>query len=159
MFSLTTPLALLIISAVLHGVHAESHTITFTNDCGFGTPTLVENGNILSTGGAYTSDGPIVSAVAYLQTGACGLNGENCTVVETTLANPTTSGSGSATDISFVTPHEFSSVVGFAYYNGCDGEGSGCDGPTCSGAFTNSTNGTVVTCEADNVDLAITFCD
>ncbi|KAH7912369.1 glycopeptide [Hygrophoropsis aurantiaca] len=158
MFSLTAPLALLIISAAL-GVHAETHTITFTNNCGYGTPTLVQNGNILSTGGPYTSNGPFESAIAYLQTGNCGLNGEECTMVETTLVNPTTPGSGSATDVTLIPPHVFSVTSGFGYYNGCDGTGYDCTSASCSGAFTDPTNGLIVSCEADNVDLAITFCD
>ncbi|KAI5115886.1 hypothetical protein M0805_001980 [Coniferiporia weirii] len=66
------------------GARAESYTISFLNDCGFGTPTLVQNGIVLSTGEAVTVNGP-TTAIAYLQTGSCGLNGEGCTVVEITL--------------------------------------------------------------------------
>lgn len=36
--------------------------------------------------------------------GSCGDNGEGCTLVETTLVNPTTPGSGSSTDISLIPP-------------------------------------------------------
>ncbi|KAH7912368.1 glycopeptide [Hygrophoropsis aurantiaca] len=158
MFSLTAPLTLFIISAAL-SVHAETHTITFTNNCGYGTPTLVQNGNILSTGSPCTSNGPIVSAIAYLQTGACGLNGENCTTVEITLVNPTTTGSGSSTDVTLNPPHEFSVPTGFGYYNGCDGSGFDCTYADCSGAFVDPTDGVVVSCQVDNVDLTITFCD
>ncbi|KAE9395181.1 hypothetical protein BT96DRAFT_885841 [Gymnopus androsaceus JB14] len=144
-----------VISSLVALVAAESHTISFTNLCGGGTPTLVsQNGAILSTGGAYTADGPIVGALAYLQTGGCGLNGDFCTTVETTLIN-----GGSATDITLVPDHEFSVTSGFGYYNGCDGTGLDCQEPDCPGAFTDSTNGWIISCATDNVDLAITFCD
>jgi hypothetical protein len=46
---------------------------------------LIQGPNTLSTGGAYTSNGPLIGAIAYLQTGSCGFNGENCITVETTL--------------------------------------------------------------------------
>ncbi|KAH7926148.1 hypothetical protein BV22DRAFT_1033167 [Leucogyrophana mollusca] len=160
MFTSTSTLALMIFSALISGARAESHTITFTNNCKYGTPTLVQNGNILSTGGAYTNDGPIEAAIAYLQTGACGLNGESCTMVETTLVNPTTAGSGSSTDITLIPPHEFSVTTGFGYYNGCDGAGADCTDADCTTAFHSSDQTWVqVPCQADNVDLAITFCD
>jgi hypothetical protein len=66
--------------------YAEQHTVTFDNRCGYGTPLLKANGRTLSTGGAYTSSGPLTAAIAYLQTGSCGDNGENCLTLETTLA-------------------------------------------------------------------------
>lgn len=40
----------------------------------------------------------------FLQKGNCGFNGEGCTLVETTLQNPTTAGSGSSTDLSLIPP-------------------------------------------------------
>ncbi|KAF8726212.1 hypothetical protein AX14_007924 [Amanita brunnescens Koide BX004] len=141
-------------------VSAESHTVHFVNNCGRGTPTLVQNGNILSTGGDYVSNGPLISAIAYLQTGSCGLNGEGCTLIETTLVNPTTPGSGSSTDISLIPPHAFSVTSGFGYYNGCDGAGADCTNPNCPTAFFQpGDTGVQVPCQVDNVDLAITFCD
>jgi hypothetical protein len=33
-------------------------------------PTLIQGSKVLSTGGAYTIGGPLISAIAYLQTGA-----------------------------------------------------------------------------------------
>jgi rRNA maturation protein Nop10 len=82
---------------------------------------------VLSTGGAYTRNGPLTAAIAYLQTGACGFNGENCSLLETTLVNPTCSGCGSSTDVSLISPHKFSVTTGFGYYNGCDGVGNDCE--------------------------------
>ena len=37
---------------------------------------LKANGQTLSTGGAYQSNGPLTAAIAYLQTGVCGDNGQ-----------------------------------------------------------------------------------
>ncbi|PIL32320.1 hypothetical protein GSI_05566 [Ganoderma sinense ZZ0214-1] len=152
--------ATVVLAALVGTVVAESHTVHFTNNCGFGTPTLIQGGNVLSTGGDHTSNGPLVAAIAYLQTGSCGFNGEGCTLVETTLVNPTSSGSGSSTDISLISPHAFSVTSGFGYYGGCDGAGADCTSGSCSTAFHVSTDtGVQVACQVNNVNLAITFCD
>ncbi|EJF59181.1 glycopeptide [Dichomitus squalens LYAD-421 SS1] len=148
--------SLLAMSALISSTLGESHTIHFTNKCGKGTPTLLQNGVILSTGGDYTHDGPIISAIAYhtyasQQPGGCGLNGESCTLIETTLKNPTTAGSGSSTDISLIPPHTFSVTSGF---------GPNCTDANCPDAFHDPSQTWVqVACQTDNVDLAITFCD
>ena len=127
-------------------------------------PTLIQGGTVLSTGDDFTSNGPLIAAIAYvllsllstprppltnimissyLQTGTfpptskrstpairlitflplirrrpqhpggCGFNGEGCTLIETTLVNPTSPGSGSSTDISLIPPHSFSVTSGF----------------------------------------------
>ncbi|KAF9073139.1 hypothetical protein BDP27DRAFT_1488055 [Rhodocollybia butyracea] len=132
--------SLLALASFVAFAAAESHTITFTNNCGRGTPMLIsQTGQVLSTGGSFTSNGP-----SYLQTGGCGLNGDF---------------SGSATDVTLIPDHEFSVTSGFGYFNGCDGTGFDCTSANCPGAFTDPTNGLIVSCEADNVDLAITFCD
>ncbi|KAH8113589.1 glycopeptide [Phellopilus nigrolimitatus] len=142
------------------GARAETHTVHFTNNCGFGTPTLIQGANVLSTGADYVSNGPLISAIAYLQTGNCGFNGEQCTLIETTLVNPTTPGSGSSTDISLIPPHAFSVTSGFGYYGGCDGAGADCTSADCTTAFHVSTDtGVQVACQVDNCNLAITFCD
>ncbi|VDB98556.1 unnamed protein product [Peniophora sp. CBMAI 1063] len=76
MFPTSFVSAVFIALAAITSVRAETHTISFVNNCGFGTPTLVsQSGVILSTGAPYTANGEIVGAIAYLQTGACGLNG------------------------------------------------------------------------------------
>jgi len=148
--------AFLAVALALVQVNAESHTVTFTNNCGYGTPTLKgQNGQTLSTGGAYTSNGALTGAIAYLQTGGCGANGEGCTLVETTLQN-----GYSSSDISLISPHAFSVTSGFGYYDGCDGAGADCNSPDCSDAFHSSDQTWVqVGCSADNVNLVITFCD
>ncbi|KAK7461294.1 hypothetical protein VKT23_008473 [Stygiomarasmius scandens] len=85
-------LSLLAVGATfIASAYAETHTIIFDNRCGFGTPTLVLGPNVLSTGQALTINGPLVNAIAYLQTGSCELDGEGCTTVEITLSNPTSS--------------------------------------------------------------------
>ncbi|EED85516.1 hypothetical protein POSPLDRAFT_96422 [Postia placenta Mad-698-R] len=129
-------------------VNAESHTVIFTNQCDFGTPILrASNGDILSVGGDYTSDGPL--------TGPCGDNGEGCTVIETTLQNDY-----SSTDISLVPPHKFSVTGGFGYFDGCNGAGADCAYSTCPTALLYSNQTWLqVACTDLNVNLAITFCD
>ncbi|KAF8991293.1 glycopeptide [Cyathus striatus] len=136
---------------------AETHTVHFDNLCGFGTPTLVQNGHILSTGGDYTTNGPIVAAIAYLQTGGCGINGEGCAIVEMTLQNPTTPGNGSSVEISLIPSDAFNAPIEFRYYGGCDGTGSNCTSANCVIASPSHTF-VPVTCQQNNVNLAITFC-
>ncbi|KAJ7639970.1 hypothetical protein DFH06DRAFT_1478010 [Mycena polygramma] len=155
-----TKSALIALTAVaVSSVRAESHTVTFSNKCGFGTPTLIQGPNVLSTGAAYTSNGPLISAIAYLQTGSCGFNGDNCLTVETTLVNPTSPGSGSSTDLTLIPPHAFSVSTGFGYYNGCDGAGADCTSGNCPTAFYVPTDTHVqVACQTNDVDLVITFC-
>ncbi|KAF9783711.1 hypothetical protein BJ322DRAFT_1141931 [Thelephora terrestris] len=139
-------------------VAAETHTVSFDNRCGHGTPTLIYQGKIVSTGEPYVSDGTL-SGIAYLQTGYCNFNGENCTLVETTLTNPTCAGCGSSTDISLIQPHVFSVATGFKYEGGCDGSGANCGAPDCTSAFRESTDTYVqVACQENNVNLVITFC-
>ncbi|KAJ7077543.1 glycopeptide [Mycena belliarum] len=90
-------------------------------------------------------NGPLISAIAYLQTGGCGFNGESCTLVELTLDNR-----GSSADLSLIP----------SYFGGCDGAGADCTGPNCPAAFEDpSQTFKQVGCSAANVNLAITFCD
>ncbi|KAL5482981.1 hypothetical protein ACEPAI_9576 [Sanghuangporus weigelae] len=155
MFSLLVSTVLL---AVI-GSRAETHTVHFTNNCGFGTPMLIQGPNVLSTGGDFNINAPLLGAIAYLQTGGCGFNGEGCTLVETTLRNPTTPGSGSSTDISLIPPHSFSVTTGFGYFGGCDGVGTDCTDPNCFAFHQPSDTFAQIACQSNDVNLAITFCD
>ncbi|KAH8119340.1 hypothetical protein DFH11DRAFT_1564475 [Phellopilus nigrolimitatus] len=144
-------------------VHAESHTIRFVNNCGHGTPALVKGGQIMSNGSDYTSDGPFESAIAYLQTGNCLLNGEACTLVEMNMNNPACAGCGSSVDISLIAPHAYNVETAFAFFGGngdvCDGLGAICADANCDTAFFNPNDNQVQrACQADNVGLMITFC-
>ncbi|KAJ6525171.1 hypothetical protein B0H19DRAFT_1199247 [Mycena capillaripes] len=96
-----------------------THTVHFTNNCGFGTPTLIQGGRVLSTAGDYTQNGALLGAIAYLQTGGCGFNGEGCTLVELSLNN-----GFSSADISLIPPSVHTPQRKFVYYNGCDGAGT-----------------------------------
>ncbi|KAF8710762.1 dynein heavy chain, partial [Rhizoctonia solani] len=143
MYSFSALFSTLVVALVASvGVQAERHVVHFDNRCGYGTPTLIQGGRVLSTGGDYVSNGPLVAAIAYLQTGACGFNGENCSLLETTLKNPTCAGCGSSTDVSLIPPHKFSVTTGFGYYNGCDGTGNNCKSAGCcpGGAFCTPTD-------------------
>jgi len=99
------------------------------------------------------------SGIAYLQTGDCGFNGEECGIVEMTLINPTVAGGGSSADISYIPPLAYSVPYSFSYYGGCDGQGASCSSADCSEAFYTSDETYVqVACEDDDVNLLITFC-
>ncbi|EJD03420.1 glycopeptide [Fomitiporia mediterranea MF3/22] len=142
------------------GVIAETHKVSFENKCGKGTPQLQQNGKTVSSGEPFTSNGPFEVAIAFLQTGECGENGENCTLIETTLKNPTTPGSGSGSDISLIPPHKFNVPAGFRYENGCDGRGQDCTTADCPEAAHSPQDPVEqLICEADNVNLVITFCE
>ncbi|KIK55683.1 hypothetical protein GYMLUDRAFT_87539 [Collybiopsis luxurians FD-317 M1] len=137
----------------------ESHTITFVNNCGKGTPQLVQSGKVLSTGQPFTSSGPFEAGIAYLQTGECGLNGDKCTTLEMTLKAPPAPGAGSSTDVTLIAPHAFNVGVGFKYANGCDGQGQSCETADCHSAFRTPTDYFAQTqCEEPNVNLVVTFC-
>ncbi|CAE6479347.1 unnamed protein product [Rhizoctonia solani] len=71
MFSFQSIITTLTVTLVVAaGAQAEKHTITFKNNCGRGTPKLIQAGNTLhSGGGSYTHNGALMSAIAYLQTG------------------------------------------------------------------------------------------
>ncbi|KAI0081908.1 hypothetical protein K474DRAFT_1586553 [Panus rudis PR-1116 ss-1] len=140
---------------------AEKHTIRFQNNCGRGTPLLLQNGNTLSKGQDYTSNGPFSSAIAYLQTGECDFNGEKCATIEMTLGNadPSRPGSGSSTDIGLIAPHKLNVPVSFSYFGGCDGAGATCTTDDCSTAFFKPDDNQVqVACQENDVNLLITFC-
>ncbi|KAF9556709.1 glycopeptide, partial [Agrocybe pediades] len=147
------------LSVAVDGVFAEKHTITFDNQCGFGSPRLIQKGNVLSTGEPFTSNGPFSSAIAYLQTGNCLLNGEGCTSVEMTLVNPTCPGCGSSTDISLIPPQAYLSEFLSSYQGGCQGQGATCATEDCKTAFfVPDDNQVQVQCQENDVNLLITFC-
>ncbi|KLO16733.1 hypothetical protein SCHPADRAFT_198248 [Schizopora paradoxa] len=153
---------LAMIATGVASVTAESHTIHFTNLCGFGTPIIAQNGIILSTGADFTTNGPFIDGMAYLQTGGCGLNGEGCTIVETTLRNPTTlGGNGSCTEI-VQTSTDFLSIE-FSYFinnSGCITiTGGNCPANCSTGLVPFPSQTECVTCDLDNVNLAINLCD
>ncbi|KEP54726.1 glycopeptide protein [Rhizoctonia solani 123E] len=172
MFGFSTLISTLAVALVASvGVQAERHVVHFDNRCGYGTPTLIQGGRVLSTGADYVSNGPLVAAIAYLQTGSCGgwaqppyysgFNGERCSLLETTLKNPNCPGCGSSTDVSLIPPLRFSVTTGFGYYNGCDGTGNICRSAGCcpGGAFCKTDDyQSQRQCQANDVNLAITFC-
>ncbi|KAF9445929.1 hypothetical protein P691DRAFT_804997 [Macrolepiota fuliginosa MF-IS2] len=147
--------------ACIVGALAESHTVHFTNRCGSGTPMLIQGPNVLSHGEDHTVNGPLTAAIAYLQNGHCGFNGDGCTLVELTLINPDPArpGSGSSADISLIPPLKFSQPAGFGYFGGCDGAGTNCANAGCPNAFRKPDDTfSQVACQSNNVNLAITFC-
>ncbi|THU95539.1 glycopeptide [Dendrothele bispora CBS 962.96] len=151
--------AAVVLAVAIVGASAESHTVNFINRCGRGTPQLLQNGRVLSTGGSFTSNGPFLAAIAYLQTGNCGFNGENCMTVGMTLQNPTTAGSSSSADLSLIPPLAFNVPTRFEYINGCNGVGQTCSAGNCDTAFHVPSDTQIQrACQTDNAGLQITFC-
>ncbi|KAI0081909.1 hypothetical protein K474DRAFT_1013834 [Panus rudis PR-1116 ss-1] len=140
---------------------AEQHIVRFQNSCGRGTPTLIQGAKTLSTGKDFTSNGPLISAIAYLQTGQCGFNGEKCATIELTLKDPDpgSPGSGSSVDISLIPPLSLNVPVSFSYFGGCDGTGASCETNGCKSAFAKPDDTFVqVACQTKNVNVLVTFC-
>ena len=90
---------------------------------------------------------PVCGVLIACLPGLCGINGENCTAVDISLANaiPSDPSSGSSAAVDIVPPHAFTSVTGFGYYNGCDGTGAVCRSQECDAQYH------PVPCDADNV--------
>ncbi|KAJ6499318.1 hypothetical protein C8R45DRAFT_981965 [Mycena sanguinolenta] len=156
--TLTVFSTLLFLASTIGVVQAESHTVDFVNRCGYGTPQLIKGGSVLTTT-SYTSSGAFDAAIAYLQTGDCLFNGENCTLLELTMTNPVAAGGGSSADISLIPPHSFSVPTSIEFYGGCDGVGTTCDSQSCTTAFRQPDDTWVqIACQENNVNLLITFC-
>ncbi|KAF9447944.1 glycopeptide [Macrolepiota fuliginosa MF-IS2] len=141
---------------VFRGVGAEQHRVRFDNRCGYGIPHLLKDGNVLSQGEEFVSNGSFTSGIAYLQTGDCNLNGEGCTLVEMTLTNPVCPGCGSSVDISLIPPLAYSVPTSFSYFNGCDGNSAACSSPGCGVAFFTPNDDRVqVQCEEHDVGIPL----
>ncbi|KAF9071690.1 hypothetical protein BDP27DRAFT_1291170 [Rhodocollybia butyracea] len=154
-FTFILGLTLFLLTAL---VNAETHIVKFDNQCGFGTPQLIQGNQVLTTT-EYTFNASY-SGIAYLQTGTCGFNGEKCGTVEMTLINAIVAGGGSSADISYIPPLKYSIPYKFEFYGGCDGQGASCSSPECSEAFyTPDQTYVQVACQTDNVNILITFCD
>ncbi|KAF7325173.1 hypothetical protein MKEN_00561200 [Mycena kentingensis (nom. inval.)] len=157
MASLLIPILLL----AARTAFAETHTITFVNNCGAGSiPQLIHGDSVLSTGQPYTVQGKFPNARAYLQQGTkCLFNGENCTVVEITLQNATPGvGDGSSVNLSLIPPLAYNVKTSFRYTKGCS-SGATCGDPNCNTAFHISTDTfTQVACQEPDNSIEITFC-
>ncbi|KAK1217440.1 hypothetical protein PQX77_019904 [Marasmius sp. AFHP31] len=130
-FSWLTTFAVLATAATT--VLGETHTITMINRCNRGTPTLIrEGGVVVSTGDPYTANEAIATTIAYLQTGECGFNGENCMTTEITLKNPDPNapGSGSSVNLSLIPPLAFNVPISFRYTGPCS-DGNACLDANC----------------------------
>ncbi|KAK1231352.1 hypothetical protein PQX77_005533 [Marasmius sp. AFHP31] len=159
---LTSVFTTLAVLAAAGTVMGERHTVTLVNRCGRGTPQLIRGPNVLSSGGSYTENGVLSSAIAYLQTGNCLFNGENCMTAELTLKNPDPSqpGSGSSVNLSLIPPHAFNVAIGLKYTGSCS------NGVTCANANCPTTDAFRVpsdtqaqrACQNNDVNLEITFC-
>ncbi|KAK4688954.1 hypothetical protein P7C73_g1151, partial [Tremellales sp. Uapishka_1] len=154
----------------------ETHTITLVNNCGAGTPLWLYQGAD-AQGSTTITGGPVLGGVAWLDGfagpgGTCTSSGVNCNDVEFTLTNVGDPGDNAgdtqnAINYSEQTQgnHVFAYNVDAVYTNGCAGDGppgacEGTDSTTCPGVFTgtDTTDGIVYQCEAQNIGITITFC-
>ncbi|RDB20751.1 hypothetical protein Hypma_012227 [Hypsizygus marmoreus] len=169
-------LVLALFTAVV-GVYAERHTVHFDNRCGFGTPTLVQSGRILSTGGDYTINGPLLGAILLanwrvqaewrrMHPRRDHLNEPHISWKWFKYRYLTYSSVCFHLDFTVIWRYltfswrlAFSVTSGFGYYNGCDGAGANCNNPNCPTAFHVPSDTFVqVACQVNDVNLAITFC-
>ncbi|EJD03421.1 uncharacterized protein FOMMEDRAFT_156827 [Fomitiporia mediterranea MF3/22] len=142
-------------SLLAAGALAETHKVTFENKCGKGTPQLQQKNKTVSSTSTYTANSTFESATAFLQTGECGGNGQNCTLIETNLKNS----GNSSTNITLVPPQKFNVPAAFRYEGGCNGTGLNCTSANCTEAIHNRTVSVKPSsCNASNVNLIITFC-
>ncbi|KAJ7815455.1 hypothetical protein B0H13DRAFT_2381058 [Mycena leptocephala] len=146
-------------SRLLHGTLAAG---CFRSIFGFTAKPYLHTSNFLNA--LCPAIGQFTKKIAFLQTGRCGgfggLPGNGCGLVETTLVNPSTDGSNSSTAIDLIFPQlPFQCGPGFEYFNGFDGQGANCTNDGCPGALHLPTDtAPIITCDADNVNLAISFC-
>ncbi|KAK7462976.1 hypothetical protein VKT23_007557 [Stygiomarasmius scandens] len=146
--------SLVFLSKVIVGANAESHTISMSNQCGHGTPFLLQNNITVGGSTSFTSNGPFTAGTVFLQTGNCGSRGENCTLIEMALQN-----SVSAADISLIPPSSFNVPVYFEFTNGCNGTNETCSNENCDTAFHSPTDDqATLICQDDDVGLSIIFC-
>ncbi|KAJ7590425.1 hypothetical protein C8J56DRAFT_592308 [Mycena floridula] len=142
--------------ACLLPVNAE-HSVVMQNSCGTGVPTLDKVPSLVlnTRTSMYTNE--TIKAVAFLNTGVCGPNGEHCTVVDIELG--TRSDGSSTALISLVPPNRFTVPVSFVYFNGCDGASQTCRTAGCPNAGNvDFARQGIVQCAAPEASLSIIFC-
>ncbi|EIW85937.1 hypothetical protein CONPUDRAFT_148070 [Coniophora puteana RWD-64-598 SS2] len=136
-------------------VAAESHQVTFTNNCGYGTPLFLYQGDSTPQGGT-TIQGELNGGIAWLENGSCTTDGVNCGAVEFTLQNT----GYSQADITLEPEgnHNYLYPIGFNFINGCS-NGLFCDNPNCiTVASFSPTQVPLADCQADNCGINVIFC-
>ncbi|EIW85936.1 hypothetical protein CONPUDRAFT_148069 [Coniophora puteana RWD-64-598 SS2] len=136
-------------------VAAESHQVTFTNNCGYGTPLFLYSSDGTPQG-ATTIQAPLSGGIAWLENGSCTTDGVNCGAVEFTLVNT----GYSQADITLEPEgnHTYLYPIGFNFTNGCS-NGLFCDNSNCKNvaSFT-PTQVPLAQCSADNCGINVIFC-
>ncbi|KAJ7638148.1 hypothetical protein B0H17DRAFT_1216809 [Mycena rosella] len=118
----------------------------------------------------FTINGPLLGAIAYLQTGENILDiiemmtsRQPAKVVADSMAKaapwskPALCNNGfSSAELSLIPSHSFFVTIGFGFFDGCDGAGADCTFPRCEPEFTDpSQTFKQVGCGAANVNLAV----
>ncbi|EIW85683.1 hypothetical protein CONPUDRAFT_150482 [Coniophora puteana RWD-64-598 SS2] len=141
--------------AFASNVAAESHRVTFTNNCGKGSPKFLYQGNS-SPGGARTIQGELNGGIAWLSgADGCENNGVNCGAVEFTLQNT----GYSQADITLEPEgnHLYKYPLGFNFIDGCS-DGLHCGSANCAEASHSPPQVPLKDCQANNCGIHITFC-
>jgi len=117
-------------------------------------PTLDQVPSITLATGSQSYTNGTVQANAFLNTGYCGPNGGNCTIVDISM-NDTIS----IVVVDLIPTNVFTVPVNFTYFDGCDGAGVSCLSSTCVNAIRDpSENSGMVTCSMAGAGVLVTFC-
>ncbi|KAF9514429.1 hypothetical protein BS47DRAFT_1328834 [Hydnum rufescens UP504] len=169
---LSTITTLGFLAAVASYASAESHTVRFTNSCGWGVqPVICSNsisGYCTSPGylnprasNSYTHSGPFVSWISYGQGNGihCGTNGEHCLITEGTLQNLNPCKGCNSVDLSLIPPHAYNFGNSFSFSDGSGGHG--CETADCPTAFHQDGNDGKYQIQSNGHDISITidFCN
>ncbi|KZP15747.1 hypothetical protein FIBSPDRAFT_1047956 [Athelia psychrophila] len=154
-----TVVAFTALASLFGAARAESHQVTFTNNCGKGSPLFLYQGG--GPQGAGTINGELNGGIAWLGNADNCLNsGVNCGAVEFSLQNT----GYSQADITLeVGPngswgnHQWTYPVQFNFINGC-GNGLNCPAAGCSAASYSPTQVPLEQCSANNAGIHIQFC-
>ncbi|KZP11418.1 hypothetical protein FIBSPDRAFT_962287 [Athelia psychrophila] len=142
--------------AALVGIVSAQHSVSITNNCGTGTPYM--NGpstGLIAIPNGYSTAGDMTGWIIFLQTGACGAQGEGCLIVEGTL-----NGGYSDVDISRIPPNTFNVAASFSYTDGDGGKSCATADCACdSDAYcTSGQSGAIASSPDPAASIEITFC-
>ncbi|KAF7965232.1 hypothetical protein HWV62_26506 [Athelia sp. TMB] len=159
MFSYTI-VAFTALASLFGAARAESHQVTFTNNCGKGTPLFLYQGNG-NPQGATTINGELNGGIAWLGNADNCLNsGVNCGAVEFTLQNTGYSQADITLEVGTNGEwgnHQWTYPISFNFINGC-GNGLNCPAAGCSTASYSPTQVPLEQCSANNAGIHIQFC-
>ncbi|KZP06701.1 hypothetical protein FIBSPDRAFT_804656, partial [Athelia psychrophila] len=124
----------------------------FVNNCGYGTPLFLYEGDATPQGAA-TISGQLLGGIAWLgDQGSCEASGVNCGAAEFTLVNT----GYSQADITLEPKgnHVYSYPISLNFINGCN-DGLSCTSSTCADASFTPTQVPLVQCFPNNPGVSL----